>query len=156
MSVRAKLIIDDQVINVIHYSFRFDQKSDFNGRPSQRPLFLGLEVTIETSKKFNLTEWAIADHISKQIELHLEPVIEGSRIRKIKLYDARLVSWNNNFSSVGHQPMSETLYITAAGVEDSNSSGVYSAYWRVTFPGKEGKPSTNKDTKKIKPTPKLG
>ncbi|PIE87453.1 MAG: hypothetical protein CSA01_00520, partial [Bacteroidetes bacterium] len=29
--------------------------------------------------------------------------------------------------------MSETLYITAAGVEDTHSAGVYSAKWRKTF-----------------------
>lgn len=40
--------------------------------------------------------------------------------------------------------MSETLEITCAGVEDSNSNGVYSAYWRETF-----KDSTN-ETQTVK------
>ncbi|QCE42533.1 hypothetical protein E9099_14350 [Psychroserpens sp. NJDZ02] len=37
--------------------------------------------------------------------------------------------------------MSETLEITCAGVEDSTSEAVYSAYWRTTFPQQEVEPT---------------
>ncbi|ADV50563.1 hypothetical protein Celal_3297 [Cellulophaga algicola DSM 14237] len=62
----------------------------------------------------------------------------GGKTRKLYFYDCHLVGWKNDFSATGSNPMSETLEITCAGVEDSNSNGVYSAYWRETF-----KDSTN-------------
>ncbi len=129
----AKLIIDDIEVNVLHYHISFDQRASENGKPSQRPLFLGLSLTVEVNKKLDLGTWAVADYLAKQIEIQLKPVVEGGRSRRIKLFDAHLVTWKTNFSAVDNRPMSETLFITAAGVEDTHSAGVYSAKWRKTF-----------------------
>lgn len=131
--VKAKLLIDGKEINVLWFTFEFSQGTDRSGRPSQRPIFVGLKLIVETRKDLNLAEWSFAPNQTKQLELHIYPVILGGRTRKLYFYDSHLVNWNNNFTSTGNQPMSETLHISSAGVEDSNSEGVYSAYWRETF-----------------------
>ena len=41
MSVKAKLLIDDKEINVLSFSFGFNQEADYNGRPSQNQYLLG-------------------------------------------------------------------------------------------------------------------
>ncbi|WP_146052856.1 type VI secretion system tube protein TssD [Aquimarina sp. I32.4] len=135
--VKAKLIIDGKEINVLWFALSFSQGTDRSGRPSQIPIFNGLRLVIETRKDLNLAEWAFASKQTKQIALHIYPVVMGGKTRKVYFLDANLVNWKNNFSSTGSNPMTETLEITAAGVEDSNSSGVYSASWRVTYPQKE-------------------
>ncbi len=132
--VKAKLIIDGKEINVLCFHFSFSQGADTTGRPSQKPVFVGLKLIIETQKDLNLADWSFSLNQTKQIELHIYPVVMGGKIRKLYFYYCHLVNWKNDFSSTGSNPMSETLEITCAGVEDSNSNGVYSAYWRETYP----------------------
>lgn len=40
MSVKAKLIIDEMEVNVLWFTFEFNQGADYNGRPSQKPVFV--------------------------------------------------------------------------------------------------------------------
>ncbi len=150
MSVQVKLIIDEKEINVLWFSFGFNQVADANNRPSQKPVFVGLKLIIETQKNLNLAGWSFAANETKQLELHIYPVIMGGKTRKLYFYDCHLVNWINSFSSIGNQPMSETLEITAAGVKESNSSTEYSAYWRTTFPSNNVEATTiNNNEKKI-------
>jgi len=131
--VKAKLIIDGKEINVLWFTFGFNQGADYSGKPSQRPVFVGLKLIIETRKDLILRNGLLLQTKKKQIELHIYPIIMGGKTRKLYFYDCHLVGWKNDFSSTGSNPMSETLEITCAGVEDSTSAGVYSAYWRETF-----------------------
>ncbi len=142
MSVKAKLVIDELEINIINFSFGFNQGKDTNGKPTQKPMFIGLQLTIETQKNVDLADWAFAQNQTKQIELHIYPVILGGKTRKLFFYDCHLIGWKNEFWASGNQPMSETLFISAGGIEDSNSVGVYSAYWRTTYPPNDGEVTT--------------
>ncbi len=155
MSVKAKLIIDDKEINVLWFTFGFNQGSDISGRPSQQPRFLGLQLTIETRKDLNLAEWSFAPNQTKQLELHIYPVILGGKTRKLYFFDCHLVNWKNAFFSTGSDPMSETLEITCAGVEDSTSEGVYSAYWRETFKENNTEATVLEKEEEIEKTPKI-
>ena len=134
MSFKAVLLIDDKEINIVKYHLDFKQGANVTGRPSQKPLFKGIAITIETQKEINFVEWMIAKNLTKQITILLIPNILGGRTRKIRLFDTHLVNWHQNFSSTSNKPLSETLNINAGGFEDSFSSGIYSSSWRVTFP----------------------
>jgi len=133
MSIESKLHIDDQKVKVLQFSFDYQQGADYNGRPSTKPVFKGLWLTIETQKNLKLEEWAIAVNQKKQLELHLSPTILGGKTRILYFFDAHLVKWDVNFTSIGSNPMTETLYITCAGVKDSESTVEYEAYWRETY-----------------------
>ncbi len=142
MSFKAILIVDEQEVNVLNFNIDFKQGADISGRPAINPIFNGLKLKIETRKDLSFAEWSFEPSQTKQIELHIRPNILGGRTRKLYFYDAHLVFWENHFSSTGNQPMYETLEIKAAGVEDSTSSGKYSAYWRTTFPQQATEPTT--------------
>ena len=142
---KSNIIIDGKEVNVRWFTINFNQGANPNGRPSQKPIFIGFKLIIETRKDLNLTDWAFSSRQTKQIVLHLNSVILGGKTRKIFFYDCHLVNWKTNFSSTGSDPMTETLEITCAGVEDSNSSGVYSASWRVTYPELEVEPTIRDD-----------
>ena len=133
MAFKAKLLIDEYELNVLHFSFNLEQASDVTGRPSQKPIFKQFRVIFESQKEADFTQWMISSGSTKQIELHIYPRIEGNRIRKIKFYDVHLVGLQTNFDSEGAQPLSETLTMTVGGLKDSVSNAEYEASWRVTF-----------------------
>ncbi len=60
MSVKAKLIIDEKEINVLWFTFGFNQGADATRRPSQKSVFAGLKLIIETRKDLNLADWSFA------------------------------------------------------------------------------------------------
>lgn len=140
--MKAILIIDDIEVNIIVYSLAFSQGSDVTGRPSQKPVFKNLMVTVESRKDLTFYEWMLERNLAKNFEIHIMPTILGGRIRKIYFFDGHLVNHKNNFSSTGNLPLSETLTITAGGYEDSFSSGMYEASWRVSFNEEEGEATT--------------
>jgi len=148
MAIKVKLLVDDEIFNVLNYSIRLNQGADNTGRPTQRTVFKHLILTVESSKDTDFHIWMLEKNLTKNIELHLEPDILGTRIRKIKLYDAHLIALNTNFSSTSEEPLSETLTITAAGLEDSFSAGVYSSSWRVTYPQEETTATTIEEESK--------
>jgi len=133
MSVHAKIIIDDKEINLLSFGFGFNQGADITGRPMVKPVFIGLQLEIETRKDLNLAELAFVSNRVKEIELHISPVVLGGKTRKLHFFDCHIINWENRFSSTGVRPLSETIHISAAGVKDSNSPEEYSAYWRKTF-----------------------
>ncbi len=66
MSIRAQLLIDDLEANVLSFDFTINRRSDFNGRPIDKPIFRGIELEIETRKDLNLVDWSFA-HKNKLI-----------------------------------------------------------------------------------------
>ena len=133
MSVQAKIIIDDEEINALWFSFGYQRHADVNGRPTTKGVFLGLRVAIESRRTLNLAHWAFAPNLTKEIELHISSRFGEGRTRKLKLYDCHLLRWDNRFTANGSQPMHEILHISAGGVKDNNSAVEYSAPWRKTF-----------------------
>jgi len=133
MSVQAKIIIDDEEINALWFSYGYQRHADVNGRPTTKGVFLGLRLAIESRKTLNLAHWAFAPNLTKEIELHISSRFGEGRTRKLKLYDCHLLRWDNRFTANGNQPMHEILHISAGGVKDNNSAVEYSAPWRKTF-----------------------
>jgi len=133
MSIEAKLHIDNKEIKILQFKFDYQQGTDYTGRPSTKPVFSGLWLTVETQKNLDLEAWAMAASQKKQLEIHLSPTALVGKTRKLYFYDAHLVKWQVNYNSTGNKPMTETLYITAAGIKDGAALTEYTAYWRETF-----------------------
>lgn len=134
MSVKAVLTIDDDIeINILSYRFSYQKQADINGRPTNKAVFNGVHFVIESRKGLNLADWATAQNEKKQLKIQIYPRFMGSKTRKIVLYDCHLLHWRNDFLSTGTDPLQETLYVSCAGVKDSNSSTQYDAYWRQTY-----------------------
>jgi len=142
MSVKAKIIIDDEEINALWFSYGYQRHADVNGRPTTKGVFLGLRLAIESRKTLNLAHWAFAPNLTKEIELHISSRFGEGRTRKLKLYDCHLLRWDNRFTANGNQPMHEILHISAGGVKDNNSAVEYSAPWRKTFDMDDVEPTT--------------
>ncbi len=133
MAIQAKLYLDDKEINVIACNFSYKQETDHTGRPTNKPRYMGMEMVVEVRKDVDFMELTIAPDMKKQLEIHFIPIHLTSKIRKIKLIDSHFVRNTVNYAADGITPITETLFITSAGVKDTNSETEYSATWRTTF-----------------------
>jgi len=133
MSVNVKLLIEGKTINVLHSKYGFKQGSDENGYPCEKTRFLGLELLIEASKDADFFDWSTQSNLMKQLELHYVPRIMGGKTRKLFFIDCHCLEHETHFDAHSDKPMTERLFISAAGVKTSYSTEEYSAYWRKTF-----------------------
>lgn len=147
MSIQAFLHIDDKKLNVLESSYSFIQESDYNGKPSSKPRFIGLQIVIESTKDNNITEWMINSSMSKQLRLQYIPSILGTKTRVIDFIDAHCIEYFEHFDSDGVNAMTITLNITSAGVKEGTTE--FSEYWRTTFPNTT--PVTEKEEETLEP-----
>lgn len=136
MAIKALFHIDDISINVISCSYKFIKNIDYTGRPISAGRYIGLKLVIESQKDYDFTLWSTSNSLMKQIALHFVTHFMDGKTRKVKFIDSELVEHTTQYTHNTKEPLTETFFITSAGVEDSNSAGIYSAHWRVTFPNK--------------------
>ncbi|WP_299600280.1 type VI secretion system tube protein TssD [uncultured Aquimarina sp.] len=132
MSFTAKLLFDDQEINILDFSYTFKQESDYNGNPSSKPQFAGLSVIIESTKDAELLEWMVDPFMSKQLKIRVEPRALNGKGRTLEFIDACCVDYAEQFTSDSENPMTINLNITSAGMKEGTAE--FSEYWRVTYP----------------------
>ncbi|PKV52809.1 hypothetical protein ATE84_4936 [Aquimarina sp. MAR_2010_214] len=133
MGIIARLYADGQVYNVLQTEHSITQPSDETGRPISRPFHTGLKAVIEATKDTYFFEKAI--HPTQQIQeiiLEYADSMSGSRTRKVRFVDCYVTYDGTDFKANGREPLTETLLITAAGIEDSHSQGKYTTPRRVT------------------------
>ncbi|WP_109853438.1 type VI secretion system tube protein TssD [Aquimarina sp. AU58] len=133
MGIIAKLYADGQIYNVLQTEQSIIQRSDETGRPTSRPFHTGLIAVIESTKDTYFFEKAI--HPTQQIQeiiLEYTNSILGGRTRKIRFIDCHVTFDRTDFKANGRESLTETLIITAAGIEDSHSRGKYTTPWRKT------------------------
>lgn len=147
MSIQAFLYVDDKKLNVLESSYSFKQESDYNGKPSSKPRFVGLHLVIESTKDDELIEWMINPNMSKQLKLQYIPRILGTKTRAVDFIDAHCIEYPEHFNSDGTNPMTTSLNITSAGVKEGTTE--FSEYWRTTFPNIT--PITEKEEETLEP-----
>ncbi|PKV53130.1 reprolysin-like metallo-peptidase family M12B [Aquimarina sp. MAR_2010_214] len=147
MGIIAKLYADGQVYNVLQAEHSIIQRSDETGRPISRPFHTGLKAVIEATKDSYFFEKAI--HPTQQIQeiiLEYTDSMLGSRTRKVRFVDCHVTFDRTDFKANGRESLTETLLITAAGIEDSHSQGKYTTPRRVTEFLSEEIPVTGTET----------
>ncbi len=133
MAIIAKLYAEEHVYKVIQTKQSIKQLSDETGRPTSRPFHTGLQVVIESTKDTLFFEKAI--HPTQQIQeiiLEYKDSMLGSRTRRIRFVDCYVTYDSTQFKADGIEPLTETILITAAGIEDSHSQGKYTTPRRKT------------------------
>ncbi|PKV48880.1 hypothetical protein ATE84_0896 [Aquimarina sp. MAR_2010_214] len=126
MGIIAKLYVNGQVYNVLESEQGIIQSSDETGRPTSRPFHTGLKAAIESTKDTYFFEKAI--HPTQQIQeiiLEYSDSMPGRRTRRIRFVDCYVTFDSIHFKANDTDPLTETLLITAAGIEDSHSQGKY-------------------------------
>lgn len=132
MSFTAKLLFDDQEINILDFSYTILQDKDYNGMPSAKPQLLGLSIVIESTKDSELLEWMITPFMTKQLKIQIAPRALNGKGRTLEFIDACCVDYIEQFTSTSENPMTINLKITSAGMKEGTTE--FSEYWRVTYP----------------------
>ena len=146
--VKAILIINGVKINIISFYYDIHQETR-NGKVTAFPRFKKLHIVIESQKGLDLFQWAISHRETKQIVIHILPIILGGKTRKLFFYDCMLANFTLNFRATGKEPMTETLEIIADGMKDSESGDEYSHPLRVTYDKKAVAPTVIDEEEEI-------
>lgn len=132
MSFTAKLLFDDQEINILDFSYTILQDKDYNGMPSAKPQLLGLSMVIESIKDSELLEWMLTPFMTKQLKIQIAQRALNGKGRTLEFIDACCVDYIEQFTSTSENPMTINLKITSAGMKEGATE--FSEYWRVTYP----------------------
>ncbi len=133
MSIIAKLYVEGQVFNVLKCEHGFKQVTDISGRPSGKPFHVGLVVVIEATSDTYFFEKAIhPTETVQEIILEYAHSFLSGKSRKIRFLDCHVIANSTYFKATGNQPLTDTLEITAAAIEDLNSQAKYRTYRQVT------------------------
>lgn len=116
MSFLAKLIIDENTMNVLDCSFNFEQGADHTGKPSQRPKGGQINLLIETSKKIDFSEWIISQDSIKNGEIVFYRRDNLSSLKKITFKDAHCISYHESFNADDNDPFKTRLVVSAENI----------------------------------------
>ncbi|PKV51715.1 hypothetical protein ATE84_3813 [Aquimarina sp. MAR_2010_214] len=133
MAIIAKLYANGRVYKVLRSKQGIKQCSDETGRPTSRPFHTGLLVVIEATQDTSFFEKAIhPTQKTQEIILEYTSHVSGGRTRSIRFVDCYVTLDHTEFKANGREPLTETILITAAGIEDSHSQGKYTTSRRET------------------------
>jgi hypothetical protein len=129
MSFLAKLIIDENSMNVLDCSFGFEQGADHTGRPSQHPRGGKINVLIETNKKTDFFEWITSPNSKKNGEILFYKRDNLSGLKNIKFTDAFCLNYQESFNANDGDPLKTRLLISAKEISVNNTE--YKNLWPV-------------------------
>ena len=103
---------------VLHMSYSIHQETDVEGRPTA--IVRGGRITL-TTKSFNdgktdLFEWACEPHVSKNGSIEFEKR-DGTNMKTLKIEDAYLVEYEENFDSVDDTSQLENWTLSAKKID---------------------------------------
>ncbi|WP_452219462.1 type VI secretion system tube protein TssD [Lacinutrix salivirga] len=106
MSFLAKLTIDDQVYNILSYSFEIDQHVPYGAaRPGGLPIIRHLHLTIESNSDDTFFTWSIFPHDQKDGEIIFYKRDAMASSRKLNFTGAYCVNYTEKFESNSVTPM---------------------------------------------------
>ncbi len=127
MSFLAKLIIDDDTMNILDCSFSFEQGADHSGKPSQRPRGGQIDVLIESTKKTDFLEWMLSTDSVKSGEIVFYKRDNLSGLKKIEFKNAFCLKYEESFHATDKDPFRTRLVISTK--ELSVNSTNYQNLW---------------------------
>lgn len=124
MSFLAKLIIEDDEINVLRCNFSFTQKVDSSGRITEMPRSGQIHVSLESTNNTNLLHWMLNPHEFKKgkVVFYKRDVMSSN---KTLLFDEAIcVSYEEDFDAHNAVPMRTAISISAGVIELDDASHV--------------------------------
>jgi hypothetical protein len=116
MSFAAKLQLNgsDDDYNVLKMSYSIDQAFTARHRPNGSPTNSTLNITIETSRNSNITEWMLSPTSSKTGKIIFYRRDVGAAMKTIDFEEAYCVHLEETFDSTDDSPMQTTIHIAVA------------------------------------------
>lgn len=117
MSFLAKLIIEDDEMNVLFCSYEFTQKVDYSGRAVERPRSGFIDVMIESTNNTNLVHWMLHPYEFKKGEIVFYKRDVMSSNKTLVFDDAICVKYKEIFNAEDDVAMKTEISISARIIE---------------------------------------
>ncbi|MCF6349779.1 MAG: hypothetical protein L3J23_01950 [Flavobacteriaceae bacterium] len=126
MSFLAKINIDDDEMNVLDCTFTFEQGTDYNGRPSQKPKGGQISILLESTGKTNFLEWMISPNMSKKGKITFFKRDNLASLKTVEFTEAYCIKYSENFNSIDSQPLKTRIIISAKKIKIKNTNFINS------------------------------
>ncbi|MEN7547363.1 type VI secretion system tube protein TssD [Rapidithrix thailandica] len=131
MSLIAKLYIEDKVVNILDFKFRFTRSVDERGKPMGRPNGTLFDITFETTSDQSFFAWSVGMDMVKKVRIVVSPVTRDSKSRVFELFDVHCVFFKNHFNGVNGKPMTTQIKLSPALLYDGGHK-ILDHYWKET------------------------
>ncbi|MEN7547550.1 type VI secretion system tube protein TssD [Rapidithrix thailandica] len=131
MSLIAKLYVEDKVVNILDFKFRFTRSVDEHGKPMGKPNGTIFDITFETTSDQSFFAWSVGMDMVKKVKIVVSPVTQDSKSRVFELYDVHCVFFKNHFNGVNGEPMTTQVKLSPAILYDGGVK-ILEHYWKET------------------------
>ncbi|MGJ8667112.1 MAG: type VI secretion system tube protein TssD [Patiriisocius sp.] len=127
MSFLAKIIIEDDEMNVLFCSYEFSQKIDHSGRVIEAVRSGLIHITIESTQNTNLTHWMLNPYEFKKGKVVFYKRDVMSSNKTLVFEDAVCVFYKEIFDAYNAVPMKTEIKISARILELNDA--VHTEVW---------------------------
>lgn len=127
MSFKSKFTVDGNDYVVHHASFSLHQEVDETGRPSSVSRGGLIKVVIESSDDTSLFEWMCDSYMRKDGSITFNKRDEDAKMKELNFTEAYMVSYEEEFDSVGIGAMKISFELSAREITLGN--GTHTNEW---------------------------
>ena len=114
MSVIAKLQLQNEdEMNVLRCSFRFNQTIDVTGKAASRPMGGTINLMVSSTNHASILEWMISTQQKKSGKITFIRYDTMSKLKTIEFENALCVEYNETFDPDGEHPITLQLTLSA-------------------------------------------
>jgi hypothetical protein len=124
MSFIAKLMLDEEEMNVLHCSYRFTQGTNTIGRPSSIPRGGSVNLILESTGSTDLFDWMISPTQTKSGRITFYRRDNMIKLKTLEFIDAHCVDYDETFDHQNSNPMQVQLTISAHKIRLNDSEYV--------------------------------
>jgi len=133
MSIITKLHINDSELNIIRFSYAFNQKANVTGFPSSKPTGGEWDIAIETQKEDFFLEKMVRSEMVNYVKIVITAAKLDSKSTTVELRDVYVTEHRNNFNGVDSEPMTTFIRLSPASMV-RNGETIFAKYWKITDP----------------------
>jgi hypothetical protein len=121
MSFIAKLMLDEEEMNVLHCGYRFTQDTNTTGRPSAIPRGGSVNLVVESNGNTDLFDWMISPTLTKSGKVTFYRRDNMIKLKTLEFTDAHCVEYYETFDHQGQNPMQVQITISAHRLQLNDS-----------------------------------
>ena len=127
MSFKVKLKVAGKERNVLGCHYSLKQETDATGRPSSVTRGGKITITVESTGDTAFFEWMTNNFERKDGSIVFLKRDSDATLKELTFTEAYLIDYNENFDSVGDNPVTETITLSAK--EIGLGSGKHQNEW---------------------------
>jgi hypothetical protein len=121
MSFKAEFEVGGNKFRVLHASYSLQQDIDATGRPSSGVKGGTIQIEVESTDKTALTEWMVDPFKHQDGKITFYKRDSNQKSKELTFKEGYLVSYTENFTNTGENPMTEHFVISAKEVKMGNA-----------------------------------